>query len=195
MYLRSHYIYSLFVVSITFSCNSFAGDWAGALNGFGKAMEDIADQAIEKRRQEELMRYQMQLELQKQQILLQNQQKLEMERQQLLENQRQQQQRAEEIAKEQAEALAKEKKERQQQEAKAKESQIISSISEQAQQTQLNKSEEVISKVIPNWKSIVGSESFSSWFYKQPSNLQLLADSDDPNDGITLIRKYQLSKK
>lgn len=47
----------------------------------------------------------------------------------------------------------------------------------------------------PNWKKTVNTEDFSKWFASQPAEIQALGDSENPDDVIGVIEKFEARQK
>ena len=165
-----------------------------AESGLGRALSSglkaWADGRLEDIRRQEEFEYQKQLILYRQQ--------LEYQRQRQSQERINQEIRDAEILKEReraaAEILAKRTQENAVKEAEESEAIQISTLHNEALANELSSSESQVSRAIPNWKNIVKSNNFSSWFFLQPEEIRILASSNTSSDAIKLIKLYQKSR-
>ena len=45
-----------------------------------------------------------------------------------------------------------------------------------------------------DWQNIINNKKFTEWLKKQPGKIQEMVNSDDPADGVYLIRQYQITE-
>lgn len=168
-----------------------AGGWGAALSG---AIKGAANQRLKEielqeqfEREKQLMLYRQELEYRRE-LRLQEEYQRKTERE--LKMQQEAQIRKEQKEKSEREKLALDEKSR----IEADEIEHITTLIGQVDSDSSSKAENLISKSIPKWKEIVQSEAFSNWFYQQPDQVQLLADSTSHKDAIKLITLYKNKK-
>ncbi len=143
------------------------------MRGAAQGMADYQRQQIEYER-----------ELEHQQRMLELQHQLEMRRIQLQEQARE----AELRHQQQLEAEAREREHATQEAAEAK---LWNKLLEQkARQAPVIKQSSLLDKSIRDWRRLVSTDEFSDWFWQQPNEVQVLADSKNAKDAIALINKF-----
>lgn len=159
---------------------SFADSgWAAAIFGGIKGYADSKSESLQR-----------QLEYEYQRKLILYQQQMEYERQERLRHQIIKEQQAAQRRKETEANAELEENERQ---AKVREIAFMTSLIDLAESNQ-NEAQSNLTKAIPNWKSLAGSDRFGQWFINQPIDVMALAESSNPDDAIKLIKLFKKNR-
>lgn len=186
--MKKSLFYLIFISTLYIPEISYADSGLG--RAFSGALKAMADGRLDDIRRQEEFEYQKQLIL--------YQQQLEYQRQRQSQERINQEIRDAEIVSEKeraaAEILAKRRQEIAIKEAEESEAIQILTLYNKALAGELSLSESQLSRAIPNWKNIVKSNNFSSWFFLQPEEIRILASSNTSSDAIKLIKLYQKSR-
>lgn len=169
----------------------FAAGWGAVLSGGLKGLTEqrLKDIELEEQyeRQKQLILYRQQLEY-RNQLRLQEELKRRAELDFKIQQEAQQQKEREQQREKERLALDERKR------IENAEVEQITALMDKAESRQRLKTENKLFTSIPDWKKTVESEAFSNWFYQQPDQVQVLADSNTLDDAVKLINLFKNKK-
>jgi hypothetical protein len=168
-------VVTILVSTLIFPVSALAQGWAGALEGLGRAGQDVGrqlmDEANERERLERLNKMQME----------QDRRRFEYEKQ-LLER-RHQIEREQALEQQRAATQAKLDQQRVAEQAKIERLQL------EAERVKLEKAK--VEQAHPHWEQTVRSPRFSQWRNTQPASVKALANSDKAEDAVLMLDLYK----